>query len=223
MRGIERHHAAGPEYPRNTSATRLGSRGSRSKWLLSSIAAVSGRRRDRRVRRAAACGPRLAEADLHQVRRRHGVESASALGQPPETVVVMHHGLAVGGDLEVDLDAVIAVNGGRHGARRVLDDAAGGIVQPAMRDRAPRQPFRLRMILSENRSHPRRAGRPSGLRERMLRTPRTVPRPRPRHRSAARRRRPWCGRAGPCRQRRPPSGRRRRSSPSALRGNPGSS
>ena len=52
----------------------------------------------------------------------------------------MHHGLAVGADLQIDLDAVIAGNGGGRRRRHVLDDAAGGVVQPAMGDRPGGEP-----------------------------------------------------------------------------------
>ena len=43
-------------------------------------------------------------------------ERAVAVREAAERVVVMHHGLAVGADLQVDLDAVIAGNGRRGGA-----------------------------------------------------------------------------------------------------------
>ena len=121
-----------------------------------------------------------------------------AFGEAAERIVMMHHRLAVGGELDVDLDGKIAGDRGLHRARHVLDDAARGVMQAAMGDRPRRQPVRARAS---------------------VRRPRTVPRPPPRHPPAARRRRRWCGHGGPCRRRPRPSGRRRRSGPSAHRGN----
>ena len=48
---------------------------------------------------------------------------AAALGQAAERIVVMHHGLAVGADLQVGFDAVAAGDGRGKGGGRVLDDA----------------------------------------------------------------------------------------------------
>ena len=66
-----------------------------------------------------------------------------ALGEAAERVVVMHHGLAVGGELDVDLDREIACDGGlrpRAGMFSMMPRAA--IVQAAMGDRPRRQPVR---------------------------------------------------------------------------------
>jgi len=63
-------------------------------------------------------------------------QRAGGLGKAAERMVVMHHGLAVGGELDVDLDREIARNRSLHRARHVLDDAAGNVVQAAMGDRA---------------------------------------------------------------------------------------
>ena len=54
------------------------------------------------------------EADRLDLGCRHGVEPAAALGQPVERIIVMHHRLAVGGDLQIGLDAVTAGNGSRR-------------------------------------------------------------------------------------------------------------
>src|SRR5262249_34291011 len=57
---------------------------------------------------------------------------------------VMHHGIAVGGDLEIDLDGVAGGGRRRHGGRRVLDHAGCRIVQPAVGDGARDQPIEAR-------------------------------------------------------------------------------
>src|SRR6185437_17084624 len=108
----------------------------------------------------------------------------------------MHHGLAVGANLEVTLDAIAACNGGCEGAGGILDHARGGIVQAAMRDRSRGKPiegghglryFRRRLILSENRFPFFGIMRPKL---------RTFPRPRPRHWRAKRIRQSWSGHGG---------------------------
>ena len=48
---------------------------------------------------------------------------------------MMHHRLAVGADLQVDLDAIIVRNRGSNRASGILNEAVCGIVQPAMGDR----------------------------------------------------------------------------------------
>ena len=68
------------------------------------------------------------------------IEPALAFGQPAEHVVVMHHGLAVGADLDVDFDAVIGGDRRAHGARGILDHAVRGVMQPAMGDRSRGEP-----------------------------------------------------------------------------------
>src|ERR1700687_239887 len=45
---------------------------------------------------------------------------------------MMHHGLAIGADLEIGLDAVAAGDGCGECRRGILDHARGGIVQAAM-------------------------------------------------------------------------------------------
>ena len=52
----------------------------------------------------------------------------------------MHHGFAVGGELDVAFDGEIAVDGGKRRARHVFDDAARAIMQAAMGHRPRRQP-----------------------------------------------------------------------------------
>ena len=60
----------------------------------------------------------------------------------------MHHGLAVAAYLDIDLNAVVRGNRGAHGASRVLDDAVGGVVQPAMGDRPRDEPIERGSALS---------------------------------------------------------------------------
>src|SRR5262245_30624165 len=56
---------------------------------------------------------------------------------------MMHHCLAVGGDLQVDFDAVVAVDRGGNRGRSVLDDAVLRVVQAAMGDRTCNQPIEI--------------------------------------------------------------------------------
>ena len=71
----------------------------------------------------------------------HVGKPAAALGQPAERIVMMHHGLAVGADLQVAFDAVAAGNGGGESAGGILDHAGGGIMQAAMGQRSRGEPF----------------------------------------------------------------------------------
>src|SRR5215204_4324888 len=82
----------------------------------------------------------LSEGDEFEMGGRHGVQAAFSVGNPTERRVMIDHRLAVGSDVQVDFDRVVGVNGGRHGRRRVLDDAARLVVQAAMRDRPRDQP-----------------------------------------------------------------------------------
>ena len=47
---------------------------------------------------------------------------------------MMHHGLAVGADLDIGLDAVAAGDGGGESRGSIFDHAASGVMQSAMRD-----------------------------------------------------------------------------------------
>src|SRR5215208_1363867 len=82
----------------------------------------------------------LLEAHEFEMGGRHGVQAAFSVGNPAERRVMIDHRLAVGSDVQVDFDRVVGVNGGRHGRRRVLDDAARLVVHAAMRDRPRDQP-----------------------------------------------------------------------------------
>src|SRR6185437_296888 len=87
-------------------------------------------------------------------------QAAAALREPAECVIVVHHRLAIGADLEIALDGIATRHGGGKGSRGVLDHACGGIVQSAVRDRSRGEPvecghgvpyFRWRMVLSDSR------------------------------------------------------------------------
>ena len=103
-----------------------------------------------------AIGARL-EADFFDVGRVHIGKPGAALGQAAERIVMMHHGLAIGADLQIGFHAVAAGDGGGKGGRRVLN--RDGVMQAAMGQRPCGEPdkaghlayFALRMILSENR------------------------------------------------------------------------
>jgi hypothetical protein len=72
------------------------------------------------------------------------VEAAFALGQTAERIIVMHKSFAVGADLQIDLDAVTAVDRGAQRARGILDEATRCVMQPAMGDRPCGQPVERR-------------------------------------------------------------------------------
>src|SRR5215213_4244571 len=92
------------------------------------------------------------------------------MAEAAEREVVMHHRFAVPGDLEIRLDAKPAADGGREGRCRVLDDAGGCVVQPAMGNGARGEPVEAGHSVAQ---------RPT------VTTPRTCPRPRPRPRAEA--------------------------------------
>ncbi len=94
------------------------------------------------AQRQDAVGRRL-EADRLDRGGVHIGKPAAAVGQAAERIVVMHHGLAIGAELQIGLDAVIAGDGRREGRRGVLDRAAGGIMQSAMRNRSRGEPAEI--------------------------------------------------------------------------------
>ena len=193
--------ATGPRYPASTAATRAGRRSSPSNRLFSSSSMVA--RPPTRSQSSPSVIMRSAlprNGNALELGGAQAIEPPFALGEAAEHIVVMHHGLAIGADLQIDLDAVAGGDRGAHRSRRVLDDAVRGVMQPAMGDRSRGEPVERRSPL--------------------FRTLRTGPRPRSPHRAARPRRRPSCARACPSRRRPRPSGRRRRSSPSARRRNP---
>src|SRR3984885_3913101 len=70
----------------------------------------------------------------------HAEQGAAAFGEAPQRIVMMHHGFAIGGELDVAFDATIGVDRGLSRARHVFDDAARAVVQAAMGHRSRRQP-----------------------------------------------------------------------------------
>src|SRR6478736_3518646 len=70
------------------------------------------------------------------------VASAAAFGQPAERIVVVHHGLAVGADLQIAFDAVARRDRGGECRGCVLDDAFL-IMQPSVRHRPCDQPIEI--------------------------------------------------------------------------------
>ena len=153
------------------SAARLASRRSPSKRLLSSSSsgdapgdeiAQLAERQDA-VAVLPLNGTALMSAALMSARR------AAAIGQAAERIVVMHHGLAVGADLQVGLDAVAAGNGGAQRPRPCSRSRRRGVMQAAMRDRPRGEPSR-------------RPGRRAGM---FTADSRTGLRLRPRHRAGS--------------------------------------
>src|SRR6185437_6797070 len=65
---------------------------------------------------------------------------AGAFGETADRVVMVHHRLAIGGELDIAFDAEIARYRSQCRGRHVFDDAACGVVQPAVGDRPRRQP-----------------------------------------------------------------------------------
>jgi hypothetical protein len=93
----------------------------------------------------------------------------------------MHHGLAIGGELDVALDGEIAA---------IAACAAPGMFSMMPRAASCRPRWATGRAVSQ-----------SGATHASQETSNT-PRPRPPHPRAARRRRRWCGHGGPCRRRR---------------------
>ena len=81
-----------------------------------------------------------AKSDVLERRYGHLVEPVGAFGQPAELGVMVDHGLAIGADLQVGLDAVIGYQRRAHGAGGVFDHTVGGVVQSAMSERPRGQP-----------------------------------------------------------------------------------
>src|SRR5947208_333882 len=98
---------------------------------------------------------------------------------------MMHHGLAIRCELDIDLDGEIASYISMHITLHVIDDPARVVMQATMGDRPRRQPGGCAHAITK---------------------PRTRRRPRPPRPRAARRRRRWCGHGGPCRRMLRPSG-----------------
>ncbi len=69
------------------------------------------------------------------------VEAAFARGEAAEHVVMVHHGFAVGADLQIDLDAVAGRDRRTHGAGRIFDHPMRGIMQATVRDRSRDEPI----------------------------------------------------------------------------------
>ena len=175
----------GPCNPASTCAARRGRRTSPSNRLFSSITSVARPATSAQsspsvsIRSAVALNATRLSSDA-------GIASSRpvAVGEAAERVVVMHHRLAVGADLQIAFDRVVAGDRGLEGGRRVLDHAVCGVMQAPVGDRCARSasPGMDRLF---------------GV---SFSSPRTRPRPRPRHRAAAPKRRSWCGHGGPCRR-----------------------
>jgi hypothetical protein len=74
------------------------------------------------------------ECDAPERRGAYLIKPIFALSKAPELGVVMHHGFAVGANLQIDLDAATGGQGRAHGACGILDDAMRSVMQPAMGD-----------------------------------------------------------------------------------------
>src|SRR3974390_2181422 len=73
----------------------------------------------------------------------HGIEAGVAVGHPADRIVMMNQCLAVGGDFQIAFDAIASCDGCDKRRRRVLNDAFA-VVQPAMRNRPPKEPVGIR-------------------------------------------------------------------------------
>src|ERR1700730_10160704 len=85
---------------------------------------------------------RILEPDRLQLGCGHAEQRAASFGEAAKRVVMVHHGFAVGAELDVAFDAEIACDRSLSRARHVLDNAAGAVVQAAMGHRPRRQPVR---------------------------------------------------------------------------------
>ena len=80
------------------------------------------------------------EADALEVGEGPLVEPTGAFGQPAERIVVMHHGLAIGGDPEIAFDPVSPCDRCCERRRRILDHAISGVMQTSVRHGMRDQP-----------------------------------------------------------------------------------
>ena len=84
------------------------------------------------------------ESDLLEIGRGHRVETGVAFSEAAKPLVMIHHGLAVGAELEIALNAVTTGDGRGERGRRVFDPSGARIMQPPVRDRARREPVEVR-------------------------------------------------------------------------------
>src|SRR5579872_5815233 len=85
---------------------------------------------------------RVLETNFLQRHPAQAEQGARALGEAAKFIVMMHHGFAVGSELDVAFDSEIRFDGSECRARHVFDDAARAIVQTAMGHRPRGQPVR---------------------------------------------------------------------------------
>jgi hypothetical protein len=77
---------------------------------------------------------------LLEHRRGETIEPFGTLGEAPQSIVVIDHGLTVAAELHIDFDAKASLHRCLNRACGVFDQAAGGIMQTAMRNRPRGQP-----------------------------------------------------------------------------------
>src|SRR6266478_2771162 len=89
----------------------------------------------------------ILELDRLELACGHAKQRPAAFGETAERAVMMHHRLAICGELQIAFDTEIAIDRGLSRARHVFDDTVRSVMQPAMGHRTRRQPA--------GRAHPR--------------------------------------------------------------------
>jgi hypothetical protein len=82
----------------------------------------------------------ILEFDCLELLRGHAEQRPAAFGEAAERVVMMHHGLAIGGELQVDFDVEISIDRSPDRSRHIFDDASREVMQAAVGNRSRRQP-----------------------------------------------------------------------------------
>src|SRR5260370_26833037 len=85
----------------------------------------------------------------------HGIEPCPPFRKVAESLVMVDHCLAVGGNLQITFDAVTSSDGGGEGGGSVFNDFAA-VMQTAMCDPPGGQPFHSRscFVMRSRKSHP---------------------------------------------------------------------
>src|SRR6187401_1909459 len=92
--------------------------------------------------------------ELNALELRHAQfgEAPRTLGQSTECIIVMHHGLAVGADLQICFDAVAASNRSCESGSSIFDDAALRVMQAAVSNGSCSQPIEGHWTITKPRT-----------------------------------------------------------------------
>jgi hypothetical protein len=95
---------------------------------------------------------RCLEPDALDLRGVQFGKAPRALGQSTECIIVMHHGLAVGADLQVCFDAVAASNRCCESGSSIFDDAALRVMEAAVSNGSRSQPIEGHWTITKPRT-----------------------------------------------------------------------